>query len=189
MVRLAQEKMSKSVGNIFLLHEVLAAYGRDALIAYFCAGHYRQPIEFDDERLAAAAQSVKRFREVGRKLVPGPSPEWSTPLRTEFFDALAEDFNTPRALAAAFDWVRSANGDAGPVGAADLKEMLSVLALETLLDAEATAAPAQARDLMAEREDARAQRDWERADRIRSELRALGWEVRDGSAGPELIPL
>ena len=39
----------------------------------------------------------------------GPSPEWSAPLRAEFFDALAEDFNTPRALAAAFDWVREAN--------------------------------------------------------------------------------
>ncbi|HTW11140.1 MAG TPA: cysteine--tRNA ligase, partial [Solirubrobacteraceae bacterium] len=51
MVRLGQEKMAKSVGNTFLLHEALAAYGRDALIMYFCGGHYRQPIEFDDDRL------------------------------------------------------------------------------------------------------------------------------------------
>src|SRR5437660_8164795 len=45
MVRLDQEKMAKSVGNIFLLHEALARYGRDALVTYFCEGHYRQPIE------------------------------------------------------------------------------------------------------------------------------------------------
>ncbi len=145
MVRLGQEKMAKSVGNTFLLHEALAAYGRDALIAYFCAGHYRQPIEFDDERLSAAASSVKRLREAARQLVPGASPPWSAPLRAEFFDALAEDFNTPRALAAAFDWVREANRSAAPVGDADLREMLGVLALDNLLEVERVVPPEQAR--------------------------------------------
>jgi cysteinyl-tRNA synthetase len=187
MVRLAREKMSKSVGNIFLLHEALAAYGRDALLAYFCAGHYRQPIEFDDERLGAAAQSVERFREVARRLVPGPSPDWSPPLLAAFFDALAEDFNTPRALAVAFDWVRLANRDGGPVGGDDLREMLGVLALENLLDRPTVEPPPRARELLAERESARAQRDWGRADAIRDELRSLGWEVRDGPDGPELL--
>ena len=61
MVRLDQAKMSKSVGNIFLLHQALDAYGRDALIMYFCGGHYRQPIEFDDERLAEARARVERI--------------------------------------------------------------------------------------------------------------------------------
>jgi cysteinyl-tRNA synthetase len=186
MVRLAQEKMSKSVGNIFLLHEALEAYGRDALLAYFCAGHYRQPIEFDEHRLSAAAQSVERFREVGRRLVAGPSPDWSPPLLCAFFDALAEDFNTPRALAVAFDWVRMANR---AVGGDDLREMLGVLALENLLEAPSAQAPAQARGLLAERERARTQRDWARADVLRDELRGLGWEVRDGPGGPELLPL
>ncbi|MBV8432475.1 MAG: cysteine--tRNA ligase, partial [Solirubrobacterales bacterium] len=44
MVQLDREKMAKSVGNVFMLHEALEAYGRDALIMYFCQGHYRQPI-------------------------------------------------------------------------------------------------------------------------------------------------
>jgi len=189
MVRLAEEKMSKSIGNTFLLHNALDAYGRDALIVYFCSGHYRQPIEFDDERLAAAAANVARFREVARKLVPGASPAWSAPLRDEFFTALAEDFNTPRALAAAFEWVREANRAGGDVGDADLREMLGVLALSNLLDVEDVSAPAEAQALLTEREAARAQRDWGRADAIRDELRDLGWEVRDGGAGPELIPV
>src|SRR5258706_485614 len=77
MVRLQEAKMAKSVGNIFLLHEALDAYGRDALIMYFCSGHYRQPIEFDDERLEQARASVRRVRESGRGLVSGPSPGWS----------------------------------------------------------------------------------------------------------------
>jgi cysteinyl-tRNA synthetase len=189
MLRLGHEKMSKSVGNTFLLHKALDAYGRDAVIAYFCAGHYRQPLEFDDERMDAAAASVKRFREVARKLSAGESPAWSAPLRAEFFEALAEDFNTPRAFAAAFDWVREANRSEGTVGDADLREMLAVLALEGLLDVERAQAPAEAQTLMRERETARAERDWARADELRDQLRELGWEVRDGPDGPELLAI
>jgi cysteinyl-tRNA synthetase len=189
MLRLAQEKMSKSEGNTLLLHAALDAYGRDAVIAYFCAGHYRQPLEFDDERMEAAAASVKRFREVARRLSSGASPEWSAPLRAEFFDALAVDFNTPRALAAAFDWVREANRSNGSVGDADLREMLGVLALENLLDLEQAQAPEEAETLMRRREAARAERDWAQADALRDQLHALGWEVRDGPDGPELLPV
>jgi len=188
MVRLDREKMAKSVGNIFLLHAALDAYGRDALIAYFCAGHYRQPIEFDDARLAAASASVARFREAARRLVPAPSPPWSAPLREEFFAALAEDFNTPRALAAAFDWVREANRSAEPVGDADLREMLGVVGLANLLDAAVAEVPLEAQALLEEREAARARRDWAAADQLRDRLRALGWEIRDGPDGPELLP-
>lgn len=189
MVRLAREKMSKSIGNTFLLHAALDRYGRDALIAYFCAGHYRQPIEFDDERLAVAAESVKRFREVARRLNPGPSPEWSAALRSRFFTALADDFNTPTALATAFDWVRRANRERGAVGDHDLREMLGVFALENLLDVQPVEIPAAAQDLLRAREAARGEHDFERADALREQLRQLGFEVRDGAAGPELVPL
>ncbi len=116
MIRLERAKMSKSVGNILILHEALAAYGRDAIVMYFCGGHYRQPVEFDDERLSEAAARVRRIREAGRRLVPGISPEWSGPLRERFFDALAYDFNTPRALAEVAAWVTEANRSEGAGG-------------------------------------------------------------------------
>jgi cysteinyl-tRNA synthetase len=189
MVRLDREKMAKSVGNIFMLSEALSAYGRDTLILYFCGGHYRQPREFDDERLTEAAAGVARIREAGRRLVPGASPEWSGPLRERFFDALAEDFNTAAALDALFRWVREAN-KREDVGDAHLREMLGVLGLENLLDAEDAAEPdAEALELARRREAARGQRDFAEADRLRDELRARGWEVRDSPEGPELIPL
>jgi cysteinyl-tRNA synthetase len=193
MVRLEGEKMAKSVGNIFLLHEALAAHGRDALTLYFCGGHYRQPIAYSEERLSEAARSVERIRDAGRRLVAGDSPAELAPLREAFFDALAEDFNTPRALATVFEWVREANRRAEArerVGDADLREMLNVFALDALLDADAAAdAPdAAAQVLLAQREAARAARDFAAADRLRDELAALGWEVRDGAAGPTLVP-
>ena len=189
MVRLDKAKMAKSVGNIFVLHDALATYGRDALIMYFCGGHYRQPVEFDDQRLEEASARVKRIREAARKLIPGASPDWSSPLREGFFDALAYDFNTPRALAEVFDWVREANASDSPVGDADLREMLGVLGLENLLEADEADAPPQAVELSEARERARAARDYGEADRLREQLREMGWEVRDGSGGPELLPL
>src|ERR1700729_2470080 len=70
MVRLQQAKMSKSVGNIFLLHQALDAYGRDALLMYFCGGHYRQPVEFDDERLAEARARGARVGGAARAVAP-----------------------------------------------------------------------------------------------------------------------
>ena len=188
MIRLDQAKMSKSVGNIFLLHQALDAYGRDALLMYFCGGHYRQPVEFDDERLGEARARVERIAEAARRLTAGPSPAWSAPLRERFFDSLAEDFNTPAALAAVFEWVREANRTAPGTGDADLREMLGVLALDNLLDVAAAAAPAEVVELSQARERARAARDYAEADRLRDEIRERGWEVRDGPNGPELLP-
>ncbi len=188
MVRLKSEKMSKSVGNTFLLGEALDAYGRDALLLFFCSGHYRQPIEFDHESLVASGRSVERIREAARRLRPGRSPEWSPQLREGFFGALAEDFNTVRALAGVFEWVRLANRSPDPVGDGDLREMLGVLGLDNLLDAAGEPLPPEAAlKLLAERDRARAQRDWELADRLRQELEALGWQIRDGAGGSSLV--
>ncbi len=189
MVRLQRSKMAKSAGNIFVLRDALQAYGREALILYFCAGHYRQPIEFDADRLEQAAVSARRVREAARKLTPGPSPPFSAPLLERFFASLAADFNTPAALAALFDWVSEANRAEAQVGDADLREMLEVLALAGLLAHEAPEPPGPALTLRDARERARLARDWAEADRLREALRACGWEVRDRPEGPELLPL
>jgi cysteinyl-tRNA synthetase len=188
MVRLDQAKMAKSVGNIFLLHEALAAYGRDALVMYFCGGHYRQPIEFDSDRLDEARARTERIREAGRSLVAGDSPPWSGPLRERFFTALADDFSTPAALAAVFDWVREANRSDQGVGDADLREMLGVLGLENLLDSSVPEPPSEVHALAEARERARAADDYPEADRLRDQIRSAGWEVRDSPGGPELLP-
>ncbi len=190
MIRLDSDTMSKSTGNVFGLREALARYGRDRLLMYFCGTHYRTPVEFDDRRLADAEAKCDRIREAARSMVDGPSPRWSAPMRDRFLDVLAADFNLPRALGVVFDWVRQANrSDSRTVGDGDLRSMLDVLGLANLLDRDQTPAPAQARELLQARERARAERDFATADRIRAELRTLGWEVRDGPSGPELLPI
>jgi cysteinyl-tRNA synthetase len=186
MLQLASEKMSKSVGNIRGLGEVIDAVGGEVLVLYFSGGHYRQPIAFSDERLEDAARAAARIREAGRRLVPGDSPEDLAEHRDAFFDALADDFNTARALAALYAWIREANQREG-VGDAHLREMLEVLGLEALLE-DAEGPPAEAVELAGRRAEARATRDFAESDRLRDELRGMGWEVRDGPEGQELVP-
>ena len=181
-------KMSKSVGNIRGLADVLDQAGRDTLLMYFAEGHYRQPLAFSPEKLEDAARRVEGIRNAGRRLVPGPSPDALAPHRDAFFDALADDYNTPRALAALAEWLREANRSDAPVGDAHAREMLGVLGLENLLDAD-DAAPPEVVALAEARAAARAARDFAAADRLRDELRAAGWEVRDGASGPELVPV
>ena len=186
MVQLDREKMAKSVGNIFVLHEALERYGRDTLIMYFCGGHYHQPIDFDEQRLDEAAARVQRVREVGRKTRDGASPRFSNALMERFYNSLAEDFNTPAALAALFEWIREANRSAEQVGNDDLRDMLDVLGLANLLEHERETVPPEVLELSERREDARKARRYEEADQLREQLRGLGWEVRDGPGGPEL---
>ena len=187
MLQLGEEKMSKSIGNVAGLPDVLAEHGRDTLIAFFVGGHYRQPIAFSDSSLGDAAGRVRRIREAGRRLVDGPSPGWSGPLQERFFAALADDFNTPTALAAVAEWVTEANRADTPVGRDALAEMLQVVGLEELLTQDAGEASEAVWELARRRQAAREARDWAQADRLRDEIAAAGWTVRDGADGPELV--
>ncbi|MFL5844845.1 MAG: cysteine--tRNA ligase [Solirubrobacteraceae bacterium] len=184
MLQMGSEKMAKSVGNVALLHEVLERWGAETVLWFFSTGHYRQPLAFTDEALASAETTVQRLRELGRRLGSGPSPERLAPLKERFFAALADDFNTPRALEALAEWRREASeGD----GSDDLREMLTVLGLETLLDA-AEGAPAEVVSLADERARAREAKDWGESDRLRDAIAAAGWTVRDVAGGYELVP-
>jgi cysteinyl-tRNA synthetase len=193
MIQFTGEKMAKSVGNIALLHDVVERHGAEAIVMYLLSGHYRQPLAFSADELEEADRRVVRVRDALRRLDAGAqSPPDMRHHKDEFFDALANDFNTPAALAALFEWVREANRRGGGVGDADLREMLSVIGLDALRPLQASGDVAgvdpEAVALLGERERARADRDFQSADRIREQLRERGWEIRDGPDGAELIP-
>jgi len=209
MVETDAEKMSKSEGNIFQLSEALDRYGREAVVAYLISGHYRQPLAFGDEQLEEAKARVERLRNFFRESSgggepgegpseqqrggsAGPSPGSPSAARLEKFrGALADDFNTPRAMAEAFELVGEANRGEVPGNEAGeaLAEMLGLVGLSSLAQPDEEAeADEDAEKLMQEREEARAERDFERADRLRDELAALGWEVRDSAEGAKLVP-
>jgi cysteinyl-tRNA synthetase len=161
---------------------------------YLIGGHYRQPLAFSEAELDDAQRRIARIREAMRRLAPGePSPPDMARHREAFFDALAEDFNTPKALASLFEWVREANRAEQPIGDRDLAEMLDVLGLGGLEPLQAAGDVAslhpEAHRLAQEREQARRERDFARADTLREQIRVRGFEVRDSPQGPELIPI
>ena len=186
MVRIADEKMSKSVGNIFQLTEAIERFGAGAVVAYLVSGHYRQPLEFSEGALTESQARVERIRNfLHEPAVEGADPFVSD--RSEAFMAgLCDDFNTPRALAAMFELI--AEGNRRPLrGAHDaLVGMLPLLGLDSLLEGAAEASD-EARRLLRERDEARATRDFERADRVRDRLGELGYEVRDTDGGSRLV--
>jgi cysteinyl-tRNA synthetase len=189
MVRMAEEKMSKSVGNIFQLSEALDRYGRDAVVAYLISGHYRQPLEFSDGALAEAQARVDRIRNFMMELPEaqtGDDDEAVGRWREQFLDALRDDFNTPRALAALFEVIAEGNRRALPGARGALEEMLPLLGLESLLEPEEVS-DSEAEALLREREEAREARDFDRADRLRDELADRGYEVRDTPEGARLV--
>jgi cysteinyl-tRNA synthetase len=191
MIQLTGEKMAKSAGNIAPLHEVLERYGPEAVVMYLISGHYRQPLAFSPEALEQAAANVSRIREAARRLVGGKESHSDlNRLREMFFEALRRDFNTAEALAVMNEWLREATHSmhGGSIGDSHLREMLAVLGLEGLL-APAARAPAEVEELAERREQAREARDFAAADQLRDEIAALGWEVRDGPGGFELLPL
>jgi cysteinyl-tRNA synthetase len=124
------EKMAKSVGNIRGLAEVLDEVGAETLVLYFCTGHYRQPLAFSPESLEAAGNAVRRIRDAGRRLAAGESPDELAVHRDAFFDALADDFNTAKALPALYEWIGAANKLPEGTGDGHLREMLGVLGME-----------------------------------------------------------
>ena len=172
MLRLSGEKMSKSLGNIVSLREALDEWGRETLLVYFLGGHWRKPIDYSDEVLEQAAAQAESFRNVFR----GESAEggdWGA-----FAAALDDDFNTPEALAVMHGWRDHEL----------LRRGLEVFGLESL--AEVEAAPAELEELAQARVEARARKDFEASDRLRDEIAAAGWEVRDVDAEPgfQLVP-
>jgi len=210
MIETADAKMSKSDGNIFQLSEALDLYGREAVVAYLISGHYRQPLAFGDEQMRQAVAQVERLRNFFRENSVGggesregsaeqqrggsgdPSPDSPSAARLSAFrDALADDFNTPRAMAEAFELVGEANRGDVPRDAAVpvLAEMLDLVGLSTLTQPDEGAETDEiALDLMTEREQARAEKDFQRADEIRDRLAEMGWTVRDSADGPSLVP-
>ena len=190
MVETGTEKMAKSVGNIFLLHSALDEFGPEALLMWLVGSHYRKPIAFSEDALRQADAGVRSVRELVRRLDPGAAPpDDLDPVVERFFDALADDFNTPEARAALYEWMGEVNRrlDAGErLGPGRLSEMLEAFGLERLLEAE-DEAPEEIRELAARREQARADRDFAAADLLRDQLAERGWEIRDTPDGARLV--
>jgi cysteinyl-tRNA synthetase len=166
------EKMSKSLGNDVSLRNVLDTWGREVVLLFFFGAHWRKPVEFGDDVLEQAEAQLEGFRNVFRS----PSErvgDWG-----ELEAALDDDFNTPEALAVLHGWRDHEL----------LRRAFAIFGLESLADLQE--APDELAALAARRRDARESKDFAEADRLRDEIAAAGWEVRDVADPPgfQLVP-
>ncbi len=175
LLELTGEKMSKSLGNIVSLQDALENWGRETILLFFMTAQWRKPIDFSDELMSQAAAQAETFRNyfVGLEYEPEELE------RDELARVLDDDFNTPEALALFHDW-------RGRGRTASLRWGLELFGLGSL--AETVAAPADIVAIAEQRKEARATGDFEEADRLRVEIEAKGWEVRDAAEGFELVP-
>ncbi len=172
MLRFGGEKMSKSLGNVVTLSDALDQWGRETLLMLFLGAHWRKPMDYTDETLAAAKARADGLREVFRN-PSAPGGSWE-----RFVEALEDDFNTPEALAVMHEW-------------RDHELLARALDLFGLASLAAThAAPAKLEELARQRAKVRADGDFGEADRLRREIEEAGWEVRDvdGDPGYRLVP-
>jgi cysteinyl-tRNA synthetase len=172
ILRFGGEKMSKSLGNVITLRYALDEWGPETLLMLFLGAHWRKPMDYTDETLAAAKARADGFREVFRN-PSEPGGSWD-----ELVAALDDDFNTPEALAVMHEW---RDHDL-------LQRGLEVFGLGSL--AHQADAPVELDELAQRRAQARAGGDFDEADRLRDEIEAAGWEVRDvaGDSGYRLVP-
>ncbi len=200
------EKMSKSLGNFFLLREILEKFPGDVVRFYLLNTHYRSPIDFDDEKLHIAAKSLGRIRNAYKLLQelteqPGEAEaaagealrQAAAVLRRDFAAAMDDDFNTALAIAAIFDFTKAVNTYARQADAAALAESLQLL--EDLDGVIACVKPqavnalagndemvGRLMELLIEvRQQARQKKDWAAADYIRNALKDCGIALEDGA--------
>jgi cysteinyl-tRNA synthetase len=174
LLELDEEKMSKSLGNIVSLREALDTHGREAILLFFLGAHYRSPISYSDEAMEAARAQADDFNTAFRVAATRErAPAWE-----EFEAALDDDFSTPAALAILHEWRAAGQLDL-------LRRGLAIFGLEVSAEQEV---PPEVVELAERRREARAEGDFGKADELREEIEARGWEVQDVEDGFRLVP-
>jgi cysteinyl-tRNA synthetase len=190
-VNFGDEKMSKSLGNVVLVHDLVTKVPGEAIRWALLAAHYRQPVTWTEEVLAQARSSLDRLYGHLRRAADVEAVE--TGPSSTFMEALEDDLNTPQAYAELFELGRRLEAAQGAGRERAKGELLASARLIGFLQADPAAwfqglADPELRAwidaLVARRQEAREVKDWTTADRIRDELNALNVEVMDGPSGP-----
>jgi len=193
-VNVRHTKMSKSLGNIVLVRELLEDAPGEAIRLALLNAHYRQPLDWSDQLLVDSKRKLDRLYGTLREIDGWQSLWQSTEPDPAFVAALEDDLNTPRALAALFDLCRDANRSESAEEktrlAAQIRaggEWLGLLAADPeawFTTGDESGLDAAAIDsLIAAREQARLDKNFAEADRIRDELAAQGISIEDGTDG------
>ncbi len=215
MITINGQKMGKSLGNFITLdqfftgeHELLAqAYNAMTIRFFILQAHYRSTVDFSNEALQASEKGLARLMDAYSNLMKLKAGETTTVdvkgLREKCYEAMNDDLNSPIVISHLFDAARAINSvkdGKGSISAEDLKELQEVFHLFVfdILGMQDTAtAAASGQDnsreafskavdlLLSIRQQAKANKDWATSDKIRNELTAIGFTIKDTKDGAE----
>jgi cysteinyl-tRNA synthetase len=193
-VNIDSAKMSKSLGNILLVHDLLGEAPGEAIRLALLSAHYRQPMDWTDEVLAGAVRKLDRLYGTLRDVADLGAAEGGPAPSEAFVAALADDLNTPKAIAAMFSLSKAVNSSTDPDErrrlASQLRADAGVLGLLQsdpdrwfTRDAGRDGLATEVELLLTQRNEARANRDFQTADEIRDRLASMGIVIEDGADG------
>ena len=174
------EKMSKSLGNFFIVRDVLKHYDAEVVRFLLLRSHYRSPLNYSDANLEDAKNALTRLYTALKDFSDNPPVDWSEPHARRFKEAMDDDFGTPQAIAVLFELANRVNS-----GEKHLSGQLKALgAVLGLLQRDAVGflqgkAEQWILEKVSQREAARTRKDFAAADRIRKELLEAGIIVED----------
>lgn len=188
-INVDDEKMSKSLGNFFLIRDVLEKYDAETIRFFVARTHYRSPLNYSNVHLDDARNSLKRLYTALDAVAPASvAIDWTQPHAARFKAAMDEDFGTPEAIAVLFELAGEVNRTRSAEIAGLLKALGGVLGLlqdspQAFLQAGSALDDAAIQVLIAQRADAKAAKNFAEADRIRKELLDQGIVLKDSPTG------
>jgi cysteinyl-tRNA synthetase len=198
-VRVNAEKMSKSLGNFFTIRDVLKEHNPEVVRYFLASVHYRSHIDYSVDSLREAKAALDRFYQALEGAPAGPAQlDEQSDYAARFFEAMDDDFNTPRAMAVLFDLAGELNRakaeglETAGYYAAQLRALGGLIGLlqqepnaylQHAVDGEISADAIEA--LIVERKEARAAKDFARSDEIRDQLASQGVVLKDGPEGTQ----
>ena len=186
------QKMSKSLGNFITINDALKNWDSNLLRFFFLTSHYRSPIDFTEENIINTKNSLNKLINTYAKLQEvfnGESKLLFKKYRDDFYKAMDDDINTPRALAVIFEFANDIN-KTNNLSKGDAKEALKLFdefaeMLQITFKREVKISK-EIKDLIERREKAREDKDFAEADKVRDELKKKGYIVEDSPTGPKV---
>lgn len=188
-VRIDNEKMSKSLGNFFTIREVLKKYDPDVIRFFLLATHYRSPINYSDQQLDEAKKGLLKLKQTIKNNISGisiisPDQKNLDNYKNKFMDYMDDDFNSAGAIGVLFSLATETNKQQSADGAKLLKELGDILGI-FYYEKEETVPP-EILELITKRNEARNNKDWAAADKLKAEIIAQGWQIKDTPEGTKV---
>ena len=179
-LNIGKEKMGKSKGNFSTIRELIKLYSSEEIRYLFLSANYRKPIDFSPESLENAKSSLERLKNICDSIINDEKTNKN--YLNEFEESMDDDFNTPNALQVLWKLVRDENANGKYQTIKKLDEIFGLKLLEKI----EIKIPKKVNEFLEKREIARKNKKWEEADKLRDEIKSLGFQVLDGKEGQEI---